>query len=433
MVVQEKTKQEQQVASTESQKLPSPVPLVLPDSGKNETAGSLPVLKMEPTLAFAEPDSMVVQEKTKQEQQVALTESQKLPLVLHDSGKNETYVDCLAYNSKEWLEGPRFQNINETYMDPNFLRHTIVDAPFMLGQPGAARSYLIQTLAHESSRFVNDTDVRTDATSMRLWTLRLMYGSLLLQQHLPAIQEAKSRLNNPSCQSQFDSLGIGRFDFECPGSKYLVMGLNGNGLGYNVRSSMFQAFLGGLISNRIVIFAQRKREGWLLASCERRDYQCFFAPTSPCVPTMASLDNAYFVEKEEAKNLVLRGDIPKGQEDNKVWIMQPTLEGNRVPIPPKAVLDRFHQYSQMLLSHISFDDARRPVLSKAMDNIFVQDEPQKDHYYREANNKFRIALTIYSMRPNRLAQRQVNDILADVVLPGQLDPELSLGLPIRGE
>jgi hypothetical protein len=68
-----------------------------------------------------------------------------------------------------------------------------------------------------------------------------------------------------------------------------------------------------------------------------------------------------------------------------------------------------------------------------MDNLFVQDEHQKDHYCREANNKFRIALTIYSMRPNRLAQRQVNDILADVVLPGQLDPELSLGLPIRGE
>jgi hypothetical protein len=151
-------------------------------------------------------------------------------------------------------------------MDSNFLRHMIVDAPFMLGQPGTARSYLIQTLAHESSRFVNDTDVRTDATTMRLWTIRLMYLSLHLQQHLPAIQEATLRVNNSSCQSQFDSLGFGRFDFECPDSKYLVMQLSGNGLGANVRGWMFQAFLGGLITNRIVVFVKK----WTLASCKRR-------------------------------------------------------------------------------------------------------------------------------------------------------------------
>jgi hypothetical protein len=147
-----------------------------------------------------------------------------------------------------------------------------------------------------------------------------LYGSLLLQQHLPAIQEAKLRLSNASCQSQFDSLGIGRFDFECPGSKYLVVGLSGNGLGANVREAMFQAFLAGLISDRIVVFKNFKwnKEGWLLASYKRRDYQCFFAPTSPCVPTVVSLDNTYHVEGQKAKDLVLRGELPQGQEDNKV-------------------------------------------------------------------------------------------------------------------
>lgn len=148
---------------------------------------------------------------------------------------------------------------------------------------------------------------------------------------------------------------------------------------------------------------------------------------------MASLDNAYRVEGQEVKDLVNRGNLPQGQEDDKVWIMQASMNAFKVPKPPNANLDRFQQYSQMLLSHIPFDDARRPVLGKAMDNLFVQDEEQKDHYYREANSKVRIALTIYSMRPTLLAQRQLNDILADVVPPGHLDPELSLGLPIRGE
>jgi hypothetical protein len=116
-----------------------------------------------------------------------------------------------------------------------------------------------------------------------------------------------------------------------------------------------------------------------------------------------------------------------------VWVMNPSQAGNNgLQPPPKAALDRLHQYSRLLVSHLSLDDPRRPVVSQAMDNLWVHDEPANDHYYQAANNKVRIALAIYSLRPNPRMQRQINDIRLDVLPARQfLDPERSLGLPIR--
>jgi hypothetical protein len=130
----------------------------------------------------------------------------------------------------------------------------IVNLPELLLNP---KLVLQQTLADENSRFLNNLD-STDESSenVRLWAVRLMYLAIHYHQHAPALKEAQHRLKLPSsaCSAEMEKRQIGKFDFECPGAKYLVISLQSNGLGANIRDVIFGFLTTGLLTGRIVHF-----------------------------------------------------------------------------------------------------------------------------------------------------------------------------------
>ena len=155
-----------------------------------------------------------------------------------------------------------------------------------------------QSICHEDGRFRNDTaaGLAFDDRTVRVWTVRLVYYAMHYHQHRLAVPEATLRYDkdNASCShaSMLEKHNVSLFDYECPQAKYIIMSLGGTGLGSNVRGAMVPAYLMGLTADRIVHFVNNAPGGdkylaqpWLLASCPRQDYQCFFMPNSPCTLT----------------------------------------------------------------------------------------------------------------------------------------------------
>jgi len=66
----------------------------------------------------------------------------------------------------------------------------------------------------------------------------------------------------------------------------------------------------GLTSDRVVLFVNTPegskylKAQWLLASCpQRRDYQCFFMPTSLCALTADDIGSAYPLDRPQLRKL----------------------------------------------------------------------------------------------------------------------------------
>jgi hypothetical protein len=147
-------------------------------------------------------------------------------------------------SSDRWLLASRFGNIHEELSDDVIrqmsLFFTATTSDDLLA------SLLGQTLCYPQSQFRNVTapsislfsnessigDVDTDRI-IRQWAVKLIYLSLYYHQHKYAIPEAEQRYRNAqqdgedsnNCLSQHQltkMYGVERYDFECPGAKYLV-------------------------------------------------------------------------------------------------------------------------------------------------------------------------------------------------------------------
>ena len=201
-----------------------------------------------------------------------------------------------CFNSESWLKGPRHPNLSH---DPLFTeelaRQMILDLENLLIS-NQRHTLLGQSICHADGRFRNDTaaGVSFEERTVRLWAVRLIYYAIHYHQHRLAVPEATQRydMSNSNCSTTalLQKHNVSVFDYECPNARYIIVPLGGNGLGAHVRGAMVQAFIMGLISDRIVLFVNNAPKGnkylkgpWLLASCpQRKDYQCFFMPTSPC-------------------------------------------------------------------------------------------------------------------------------------------------------
>lgn len=343
-------------------------------------------------------------------------------------GVNES--ECFRLNSPHWIDGPRLGNEAGNF-SLDTVQHMLTGPLSMLDNPGL----FAQTICYETSRFRNISDAQAGDASLRAWTLRLLYLSMIHHQQRHAIPEAEARLaQSPQCADEVRDRGIGIYDYECQGAKFLVTSLAGVGLGANMRGGAVHALLAGLVSNRVVLFINNGPTGhkylrspWRLTSCPRRDYQCFFFPSSPCVLTHHDLQNAYSLSKLENKRL-LEGIPPKGHENDKVWHV--TVSFNPQTIPPLAV-QRLHNYSHWILGTLPPQDPRLPVLRAAADNVLTTDAPRPGLNYGAANVKIHHALVIFSMRPNLFFSKKLSDIRTDMKRRN-IDPERSVGLPIRG-
>ena len=247
--------------------------------------------------------------------------------------------------------------------------------------------------------------------------------------------------NSSTCPSSPQQLqqayDVGIFDYECPDAKYIVMSLGGNGLGSNVRGGMVVGLLIGLITDRIVLFVNNVKGAnynmnkiWSLASCPRKDYQCFFWPTSPCTATHDDIKNAYALTRDDYRKVIKANDQLKHIQEHKVWAFNtPFLPVTNLPTHAAGTL---YQHATTLIAAVSKEKhpEYHTMLMEAAETIRVPDDSRPGYNYAAANTKVQHALAFYAMRPNPGNAHQLDLIMNDII-PATFPPETSIGLPIR--
>ena len=386
---------------------------------------------------------------------------------------DKTYPSCFDVNSKEWLEGSRHGNIREG-MTPELAKSMILDIPNMLVtisndadanshsrnndsinfEHSVAHDLLGHSMCMKQSRFLTDQALdASDSRNVRLWAVRLVFLALHYHQHKWAIPEAQARLTAKKSDSasvtaycseeELKQHDVGHFDYECPDAKYLLVGLAGVGIGANVRGCTVPAFLAGLATNRVVIFANNLPAGpnkggrWELASCDRKDHQCFFMPTTPCTLTHKDLEEAYQMSKHESRQLWNKGKLPAEHADDKVVQAVSLFQPNTRILP--RILEKLTSYADELIEiatnhttagSVDFKSRYGPVLRAATAIIQQEDPPREGYNFAAATMKVAHSLTIYSMRPNPTSQMQLQKILQEII-PEDINSETTIGLPIR--
>jgi len=345
--------------------------------------------------------------------------------------------DCFRWNSDEWVAGPRFGNSlgyysQETRVDDFFAE----EARSAAG--GLEKILQQQSLCGKESPFSSFlvTDQEENQLQIRRWTSRLLFLAVHLHQHGPALPEARQR-NNSQCQQLTRDRGIGSFDFECPKSKFLVVSFYKNGIGANMRLAAVPALMAGLATGRIVLFVNNAptgpaflREPWMLASCERRDAQCFFFPASPCTITHDELASAYQLSRGEMRRIFRRGEIPEERVNDRVLILHLSFRPQR---QPENLREALYNLSQTVVEWVVASDARlAPILHQAAKAIWNEEDPPNNTFnYYGADSAIFHSLLLYAMRPNPRSTIRMDEILAEI-LPPDFAAGNSLGLPIRG-
>ena len=370
---------------------------------------------------------------------------------------------------------------NETTIDyanlQDLLQTMILDLPNVLSEPSLGqRSFLSpspfhkllgQSICYEQSPFrtifvesmeASDeiyTNNVTEREASRQWTIRLVYLAMMYHQNRWAQTEAKERYpmtsSSSHCWEELAAHNIGPFDFECPSAKYIAVSLADIGLGANIRGGTVSALLAGLASDRVVLFINQAPDGahkylrhpWQLSSCPRMDYQCFFLPSSPCVVTQADLAAAYSLTKRENAKVLQTGRLPAGhaQQNNKVWHM--TVGFTPVTTVPVKAAQTLQQHALTLLSQRrnetnkahDGDNAFYSILQRAIDQLVPAQNSAGNGGHGDSDSTrpaVLTALVVFSLRPNPMYARQMDDILKTIV-PDNLEPEQSFGLPIRGK
>lgn len=348
------------------------------------------------------------------------------------------------------MNGPRYGNSDES-MDDDFAKAMILGMQGALQLANAnSNTFLEQTICYKQSRFLNDAETEMDEKSIRLWTVRLIYLAIHYHQHKHAIPEALARYgerksqnekeNDSGCSSELEAKGIGIFDYECPNAKHLVISMNANGLGNNLRGTNVPGIVAALSSGRVVHILnnvefgehkQTRRLGkpWEWSSCDRRDFQCVFMPPSPCALSHDDFLNAYHLEKIEARQLAAHGKLPKGHEDEKVWISSHgTLPIKSIPKPATLQLN---ETIRELIDLLPETDPRLAVMRKAADSLHEKEEQRSRWHYIMATGRIEHAAVIYSARLN-LRYTPKLDAIIDKIVPQDYDAENSVGLPVRG-
>jgi hypothetical protein len=127
----------------------------------------------------------------------------------------------------------------------------------------------------------------SDPAQVHDWQFRLLYLAIHRQSHMAAYPEYQSRQECLQYGAKAFPHGLKNFDFECPNAKFLVTVLSTMGMGATFRAGAMPSIVMALATGRIPLFVQSVKgnglpkyltEDFQLASCRRRDLQCFFLP-----------------------------------------------------------------------------------------------------------------------------------------------------------
>lgn len=351
---------------------------------------------------------------------------------------------CMIHNTRRWLEGTRISNA-ETNMTDAYIDH-LINTTRMLDHPDPITA---ATICHKNSTFRSPTvTTKWDLTNKDLlteWQFRLTYLAIHYHMHNPALMELQSRRD---CGIPIPH--VRNMDFECKNAKFLVANVAPSGLGASFRLGAVASLWMGIATNRITIFINNATVGpnflrmpWPLAGCDRKDLQCFFLPPTPCVLTIEDIQNATVLPEENARDLRRSGVIQSEYEQQRILIVETRtntpIGKYRIQI---AVREGLYKNAMTMIDDIS-DPQQKEFLQAAAKQILDLDQLDgaskptqsagnfSQYEYTMKTTHFPHAFLLYAMRPNVAYQAWSNEIVA-AALPADLDPNIVIGLPVRG-
>ncbi len=361
---------------------------------------------------------------------------------------DSTNVDsCTSQNSEAWLSSKRISNIDENLMTDELIESLILGTS-PLDTDNGSRDILEQSLCLNDSNFINWKPTKTKFKDQKINDLfskdraikdiafRLMFLAFHEHQYGPARKEAIARYRNIfSCRDTLKKLNVPRFDFECPDTKYIVVAVDGVGFGAAVRAGLMDPMFLGLTLGRVVLFINSVsvapegfiRDNWLLGSCPRRDMQCSFMPSSPCVITEEDLQKAPTIPKDDMEDIRRTGKLGPEYENEKVVIFNPNSKGHQNI--PTGLRTAFVNIISSLYN------GRAMVEEPSHDWEFDEKTLQKakDYILNERIDRWipHQAATFYVLRPNMEKRNHIEKAI-EAILPENFDFQSTFGFPIRG-
>jgi len=375
-----------------------------------------------------------------------------------ETGRNAS-TSCLLMNSRQWLHSKRFSNIDMSQEEFREHYKLLFSSPSASSASASSASLLLeqnidtllrQTLAWPNSRLVKsgqdiiNRDITTTATHedddptavAKRWLTRFSFAIIYRHQHEPARKQWKQMMTMSSRNDTVDDdclesrlmVGVGRFDWECPQhQKYLAFSQQDQGIGAG--ADLFrQAIMAGISSQRIVLPINNNDETigakkWTMASCQRKDMQCVFAPVSPCALTVDQVNNGTWLQS--------KGDFQKLYRFGKTTTTDPKLFWQKYEnfgLNPKRrhqlFFRRLYQMSQELLEELPANDAARHIWERTSE-MFKTNKTM-------ALGCFETAATMYMLRPNTHIRIRLRKMLnRNIPQDLNFDPQKTIGLPIR--
>ena len=345
-------------------------------------------------------------------------------------------AECFPLNSPGWLQSEtRVETIAGDFLNDVFQSFIPTHTAAIQDSP-PYQSALDQTICVDGSPFREGWKVSEEenANTIRFWTARLVYLSIAYHQHYPAFDEYRHRQTAPpSCEASRRKYKLSENDYECPTAKFLVYPLKEFGLGVNMKLGALMALRTAIATGRILLLVngleevRSLRRPWPLVSCARKDFQCFFLPLSPCVPTKEELQRAPMFGGKEARSIYSRrGNFSDFMEHERVLIFpatHPTKE-------PFSFRQRLVNICHELIRKGIIPDA--PVVHKALSRLLNTTSVGRSKK-AEADYEIGGGILSYLMRPRPEFLQELQNIQRSLSTELKAETYPTMGLPIRGE
>ena len=337
-----------------------------------------------------------------------------------------------------WANQPHFRNANpgSLYMDAAVTKNALSIAHDLLGQ----------TLCHEQGRLRTTSSENWNMSNLSLlkdWEFKLIYLAIHDFHHRPAREEYQERTN---CPQAFPATG-----FQCSSSRFLVTSILNLGVGAAVRLGAVSHVLSAIATDRVPVFVANAGAGpdflqdpWRLASCDRKDLQCVFLPTTPCTLLDTDLNDAAVVAEDSAAvSILLKGKVPDDLNSHRVLVLRSRAFGAKRNTDTdfhKEIRERIYVRAVKLIdewiaseSSHDIDEPKLNFLQEAAKRILQRDDAPTDPHYNYGHRHYRIphAILLYLLRPNQKAKAVIDKHMGDI-FKRPVTPETTIGLPIRG-
>eukprot|EP00977_Amphora_coffeiformis_P002669 scaffold516_cov175-Amphora_coffeaeformis.AAC.8 len=345
-------------------------------------------------------------------------------------------TECFPFNSKAWLSSEKIRNVEGANLLDASFKLLLPPSSIQHGEP-QFQAALDESLCLQGSQFLTDWKNETyelHAKTVKIWTTRIVYLAITFHQHYQAWEEfnrRRKKASDASCRAAWESLDLRPNDYECRNAKFVVIPLSDSGLGANFKLAAMVALKASLATGRVALYINSfnhtsyrwLRKPWTLASCPRRDFQCFFRPPSPCVLTHDDYQNAYLMNRTEMRTLFRQGNLPH-LDNERVVVFMPNFRPQR---EPPRMRDRLAKIGLFLVQQGLLPDIA--IVKEAIQRINTPVDERAIAFQGDDELAGGLLLYVSRPRPEYLNQLQT---IEEALLAKQDNFIPSIGLPIRG-